>query len=164
MNEQERAQRNVERLAEMYPSCALRVRAVLDDLEMQGLRPRIQAAWRSPADQLVAYRGGFSKLRFGFHNVTGVSGLPEALAADVLDDDAPTLPSSAYLLQLAAAAEKHGLRSGIRWGLPPALALAIDTAIRSEDWQASVKVGWDPTHIETTGVTVAQARLGQRPA
>lgn len=164
MTEQERLQRNAERLTELYPSFAMQVSAVIAELEARGLHPRIQDAWRSPDAQLQAYRNGFSRLRFGFHNVTSIDGKPQALAADVLDNDAPLNPSSAYLLQLAAVTQQHGLRSGIRWGLPAPLAAAIDRAIANQDWHSPVKIGWDPTHIETESVSVAEARLGQRPA
>ena len=163
MIEQERIQRNSERLLELNALFAVRVKSVLDGLKARGFRPRIQDAWRSPAAQIQAYLSGHSKLRFGFHNVTDVGGKPAALAADILDDDAPTAPAHAYLLQLAALAEQAGLHSGIRWGLPLAFARAIDTAIAAQDWEASVKIGWDPTHVETRAITVAQARAGQRP-
>ncbi len=163
MTDQERLQRNTERLQELDPLFAIRVKSVLDGLEARALRPRIQDAWRSPAAQMQAYLGGFSRLRFGFHNVTNADGKPAALAADILDDDAPTAPASFFLLQLAALAEQAGLRSGIRWGLLLTFARAIDRAIAAQDWHAGVKIGWDPTHIETQAVTVAQARSGQRP-
>jgi hypothetical protein len=41
---------------------------------------------------------------------------------------------------------------------------AIDDAIAAEDWTAQVKIGWDPLHVEPTGITVAEAKAGQRPA
>ena len=133
-------------------------------LEAQGLRPRIQDAWRSPADQLEAFNSGHSKLRFGFHNVTSASGAPEALAVDLLDDNAPLNAGKPFMLRLAAAAEAEGLATGLRWGLPASLRNAIDAAIEAQDWKAKVKVGWDPLHVEPTGITVQQARQGQRPA
>jgi HD-like signal output (HDOD) protein len=52
--------------------------------------------------------------------------------------------------------------TGIRWGLPKALAAAID-AIAAMDWKRAVKVGWDPTHVEPTGLTPSEARAGERP-
>ncbi len=81
----------------------------------------------------------------------------------MLDDDHPTNPGSGYLLHLAAAAQKQGLVTGIRWGLPERLRDAIDTAIVNQDWTAPVKIGWDPTHIQPTGITPKQAEEGQRP-
>ena len=75
----------------------------------------------------------------------------------------PTAPGRSYLLKLAAAAERQKLVTGIRWGLPAGLREAIDAAIAAQDWNAPVKLGWDPTHVEPTGITVAQARGGARP-
>ena len=140
------------------------MRKVIRTLEADGIRPRIQDAWRSVADQKKAYDSGHSKLLFGFHNVTGAGGRPEALAADLLDDNSPLRPGKSYLLRLAAAAEQAGLITGIRWDVPKQLVVGIDRAIATKDWNANVKIGWDPTHVEPRDVTVAQARAGRRPA
>src|SRR5262245_34252500 len=121
MNERQRKQRNTDRLAELFPTFRTRVAAVIADLESQGLRPRIQDAWRSPQDQLVAFNTGHSKLKFGFHNVTGSNGAKESLAVDLLDDDHAAHEGREYLLRLAAAAEKQEVVTGIRWGLPAKL-------------------------------------------
>ena len=164
MTEEQRNQRNADRLAELYPSFREKIRAVLADLESRGFRPRIQDAWRSPKDQLQAFQSGHSKLKFGFHNVTASDGTKESLAADVLDDDHPAHEGPEYLLRLAAAAEKQGLTTGIRWGLPQKLRAAIDDALAKGQWKAPVKIGWDPAHVEPTGMTAAQAKAGQRPS
>ena len=163
MDEAARQQRNTQKLGELYPVFRTRVAGLIQDLESGGIRPRIQDAWRSPAEQLVAFQSGHSKLKYGFHNVTGSDGSKESLAVDLLDDDNPLNPSWAYLLQVAAAAEAQGLTSGIRWGLPPALAAAIDAALAAKDWQRPVKVGWDPTHVQPVGLTASEAKAGERP-
>jgi hypothetical protein len=163
MEEAAREARNAQRLLTLYPTFAARLVRVIKRLERAGLRPRIQDAWRSPADQLVAFNSGHSKLRFGFHNVTSDDGRPEALAVDLLDDDAPISPGRAYVLQLAAAAEAEGLTTGVRWGVPAAMRRAIDNAIASKDWKASVKIGWDPLHVEPIGISVKEAKLKKRP-
>jgi len=164
MNEQKRKDRNAERVAELWPSFGKKINAVIAAMEAQGLRPRIQDGYRSPADQLKAFNTGHSKLKFGFHNVTGADGKKESLAVDMLDDDHAAREGSEYLLHLAAAAEKQGLVTGIRWGLPAKLAKAINDAIAAKDWKADVKVGWDPSHIEPTGIKPQQAKAGKRPA
>lgn len=164
MKEADRKKRNDARLLELYPTFRARLERVIVALESKGIRPRIQDAWRSPADQEKAFNSGHSKLKFGFHNVTATDGTPEALAVDLLDDDSPLNPSKNYLLHLAAAAEAAGLITGIRWGVPKKLIGAIDIAIASQDWDANVKIGWDPTHIQPTDITVAQAAAGERPA
>jgi hypothetical protein len=163
MKEADRKKRNETRFLELYPTFRGRIEKVIVALESKEIRPRIQDAWRSPADQEKAFRSGHSKLLFGFHNVTASNGTPEALAVDLLDDDSPLSPSKNYLLQLAAAAEAEGLITGIRWGVPQKLAGAIDAAIASQDWDVNVKVGWDPTHVQPTDVTVAEAKAGKRP-
>ncbi len=163
MDETARQARNVQRLTELYPSFAARIASIISQLEAAGFRPRIQDAWRSPEQQLEAYRKGNSKLRFGFHNVTGAGGKPEALAVDLLDDDFPLNPRKEYLLRLAAAAAKVKCITGIAWGLPIALQSAVLTAVETRHWTAQVKVGWDPTHVEPADVTVQEAALGVRP-
>ena len=77
--------------------------SVIEALEGQNIRPRIQQAWRSPAEQLEAFNSGHSKLKFGYHNATGKNGEKEALAVDLLDDDAPLNPSVRYLLAVFRA-------------------------------------------------------------
>ena len=164
MKEDARKARNAQRMIELFPTYAARLKRVIKRLEDAGLRPRIQDAWRSPEDQLKAYNSGNSKLKYGYHNVTGANGRKEALAVDLLDDDFPTNSRKSYLLQLAAAAAAEGLNTGIRWGVPDNLIGAIDQAIAAKNWKANVHIGWDPTHTETTGVTVDQAENGKRPA
>ena len=163
MKEADRKARNAERLRSLYPTFANRLVRVIGRLEKVGLRPRIQDAWRSPEEQRKAYESGHSKLLFGFHNVTGPVGEPQALAVDLLDDEAPLSVRVSYVLQLVAAAEAEGLTTGARWGLPIRLRSAIDAAIAAGNWDAKVKVGWDPMHVEATGLTVAEARTGKRP-
>lgn len=158
MEEQDRRKRNAGRLTELDPAFRRKVERVIATLEGNRLRPRIQAAWRSEADQLKAFDSGQSKLIFGFHNITGPDGTPRALAVDMLDDDSPLASRPAYLLQLAAAAQAQGLVTGIRWKLPPRLANDIDEAIAACDWNARVKIGWDPTHVEPVGITPGLAR------
>jgi len=150
-------------MTELWPSFAKKIKAVIETLEAKGLRPRIQEAWRSEADQLIDFKKGTSKLKFGFHNVTGANGKKESLAVDMLDDNHPTNIGTEYLLHLAAAAESQGLVTGIRWGLPNKLRMAIDNAIAEGDWKATVKIGWDPTHVEPTGITPDEAKAGERP-
>lgn len=166
MTDSQRRARNAQRLVECYPAFAGRVRLVIADLESAGFRPRIQCSWRSPADQATAYASGHSKVRYGCHNVTGPEPpYPrESLAVDLLDDRSPLAPSREYLLRLAGVAQRYGLVTGIRWGLPPSMADAIDAAIALAAWQTPVKVGWDPTHVEPADrPTFAEIRSGWRP-
>ncbi len=163
MKESARLERNTTRLKELNPVFARRIAAIISRLEAAGLRPRIQCAWRNPADQLAAYQAGTSKLKLGFHNLTRSDGGADSLAVDLLDDDHPAHEGCAYLLQLAAAAEDQRCVTGIRWGVPAGLASGIDAAIAAGDWEAPVKIGWDPAHVEPADVTLAEAKAGRRP-
>ena len=163
MDEAARLERNQQRLTECYGPYALKVRGVLDALEAQQFRPRIQDAYRSEADQLIAFNTGHSKVKFGFHNIMGASSTKEALACDVLDDDSPLAPGTRYLLALALAARANELETGILWGLPPALTTGVEAALAIGDLSAPVKVGWDPTHVQVVRMTAVACKGGARP-
>jgi hypothetical protein len=163
MQEQQRLERNANRLTECYEVFAEALKGVIEDMQRLGFRPRIQEAWRSPEAQLEAVNNGTSELRFGFHNVTGADGRKEALAVDLLDDDAPLEPSRRYVLTLAAVARDHGLETGILWGLQRATRDRLERAIQERDFDTPGKIGWDPCHVQVTGMTPVQARQGQRP-
>ena len=164
MEETARKQRNKQRLTECFPAFAKRVEAVLKDMEDQGFRPRIQDAHRTIADQEKAFKNGFAKVRFGFHNVTGADGKSEALAVDILDDNKPLNPTRKYMILLAASAQAHGLRSGIFFSLPQSLRKGLRKAIEDRNFNASVKIGFDPTHVEVDGISIAEAKAGKRPS
>lgn len=163
MDETQRKARNTQRLQECYPAFGNRVSELIGELEDRGFRPRIQEAWRSPEQQLEYFRKGTSKVKFGYHNVTGPGGTKEALACDVLDDDNPLSPSTRYLLALAIASQGQGLSTGIRWGLGTSQAAKVDAAVRAGQLEAAVAVGWDPAHVEVSGISIRDAASGIRP-
>lgn len=164
MKEPDRIARNKARLAECYPAFRAKVERVIALMEELGFRPRIQDGWRSPADQLKAYTTGHSKLRYGFHNVTSATGKPESLAVDMLDDNSPLASRLNYLVALAAvAARVGGIQTGILWGLPAHLRIAVNKAVATSVYDPRLKLGWDPTHLEPLGLTVSEARAGKRP-
>ena len=96
--------------------------------------------------------------------MTGVGGTKESLACDVLDDDNPLAPRTRYLLALAIACRAQGLETGLLWGLPANLRDGVEAALAAKDIEAQVKLGWDPTHAQATGLTPAEAKAGSRPA
>ena len=163
MNEADRKQNNRNKLLELHPAFRAQIEAALKDMEQAGYRPRVQTAWRSPAEQLEAYQKGTSNVQFGFHNITGAGGSKESLAADILDDDHPTLAEIPFALRLAAAAEAWELTTGIRWNLKDEDSVLIDIALLNKNWDAKVRLGWDPLHVEPTGITIQEARSGKRP-
>lgn len=164
MLESQRLANNEAKLAELYPAMRVRVEAVLKELEEAGYRPRIYQAWRSADQQMEAFRQGVSQVMYGFHNVTASNGKKEALAVDILDDDHPLTAPRHYMLRLAAASEKNGLITGIRWGLPDSYVKKIDDALATQNWSATFNAGWDPVHVEVTGITIYEAKGGKRPA
>src|SRR6185436_11365001 len=163
MTDDARLDLNRRHLVQCHPAFRHRLSLVIARLQVLGERPRIHQAWRSPDEQMAAFNSGHSKLKWGFHNATAEDGTPEALAADVLDDDHPLNPPRAYLFALARESRAVGLNTGIDWGLPTAIKVALAKAlIHDVTWDG--KIGWDACHVEATGITVAQARAGIRPA
>jgi len=163
MTDAARRDRNAARLKECYPTFRDRIALLIQRMEMRGYRPRIQTAARSPEEQLDAYRRGTTQLKFGFHNVVGKNGRPEALAVDILDDDHPLNPDKMYLVCLAAEARRVGCTTGIAWGLPDEFKAKLEHAISTNDGPYDGKIGWDPTHVEPMNLTIARARSGERP-
>jgi len=166
MNEMDRLRRNAERLKECHPWFRGRVHDLILDLEHVGLRPRIQCAWRSPAAQEAAVTLGNSQVLYGYHNVTEPDGARSSFAVDLLDDNNPLDPPKSYPLQLAWYAERRGLVTLIRWGLSPDERAALDSAIRMRHWNADVRIGKDPCHVQPgvgAGFAIDQLREGWRP-
>ncbi|MDB5372419.1 MAG: hypothetical protein JWP04_1061 [Belnapia sp.] len=161
MDEPKRLARNQQRLAECHPRFAVRLQRAIAMLEKRGFRPRIQEAWRSKADQQIAFDTGHSKLQFGYHNGTGPNGEKLSLAVDLLEDDDPLDPPIRYVLALAIDAGKAGLGTGALWarkGAPP--LTGAKKAIETGNIEAKVNVGWDPCHVEVVGVSLDKARAG----
>lgn len=165
MIEADRLDRNAKMLLQCYPAFQSRLAAVLWDLQGEGYRPRIQCAWRSMEDQMAAFQAGHSKLRFGFHNVTNaVTGVPEALAADVLDDNAPLAPGLAFIFALGGLSVAHGLMTGVLWGLDEEMAAGTSRAIlERHEGIRPAKIGWDPCHVQVVGMSARAAKMGSRP-
>lgn len=163
MTDHERQHYNTVCLQELFPTFRDRVLGIIDFLEDQGLRPRIREAWRSREEQMRRFKAGDSRIKFGLHNLTGKNGTKEALAAHLLDDDAPDAPSSRFLLMLAAAARRNGCRTGILTDLPEDAQAEIVAALDRSNFDAPVRVGRAPSYIAPLGITVPEARHGKRP-
>ena len=163
MLESERIAYNKNKLQEFYPFFRTRIEAVLKEMEKAGYRPRVQVAWRSVADQLEAYKRGTTRVQFGFHNISGTSGAKESLAADIWDDDRLEQVKVDFMLHLAAAVAANGMTTGIRWDLADEDSKLIDLALKHQIWDAKLRVGWDPLHVEPVGLTIDDAKNGKRP-
>lgn len=150
-------------LRECHGVFAVRLSTLISRMQALGYRPRIQQAWRSPMVELAAFKSGRSKVRWGFHCASSLEGKPEALAADVLDDDYPVAPRRDYLLRLAAIGALLHVRTGIEWGLSVPDRMRLTASIARGNWEYDGDVGWDPCHVEVADLSIASARRGARP-
>lgn len=164
MTDAERHERNEKLLGQCHPGFARPLRATLLDVESVSRRPRIDNAWRSPAEQLAKYKANLSHIRYGFHCATGPTGKPESLAVDLVDEDHPLDPPLSFALVLLWAARRHGLTTGLLFGLPANLQRPLIAAADERRFSFVTKViGWDRMHVEITSLTVAQVKGGMRP-
>ncbi|HVP38573.1 MAG TPA: hypothetical protein VMS93_05245 [Candidatus Saccharimonadales bacterium] len=161
--EVQRGPRDRDKLARLHPVFAQRILAILSDLEAVGLRLSVKEGWRSPEEQLKGYKAGLRLRSFSYHNLTGERGQPEALAADLVDPANPSALNVPAALMLAYAAKNHGCTTGVTWGLPARLADAVRAAVASGEWNAPVRLGWSPFHVQPADVSLAAARAGKRP-
>jgi len=155
---------NKARLSELYSGFVPLVEAILLDLKQYN--PRIVCAYRSPEEQLRAYRSGHSKLKFGLHNVTGKNGKKESLAVDIIPlVDGYSAPTS-FWLKLASSALVHNCESGVLWtGTNILVKHRILQAIKARDFTGyKGKLGWDCSHVQWSGgLTIKQIQKGIRP-
>jgi hypothetical protein len=49
------------------------------------------------------------------------------------------------------------------WGLSAKEAARTQAAVHNRNWDAQACIGWDPCHVQVVGITIAQARRGERP-
>ena len=163
MDETTRKRLNVERLRLIDPTIRQNVKAVLADLERKGLRPVIHSeVWRSPAEQLEKFKKGLSQVRWGFHCATTKTGKPDSLAADIVDANKAWNVNRDWWLHVGAAAQRRGLNWGGYFGLNKNLRGGLRDVLERKQFQANPKIGWDPAHVETARVTIAQAKAGKR--
>jgi hypothetical protein len=53
-------------------------------------------------------------------------------------------------------------RRGGFFGLPANMKAALRSQLEHEDWRTTAKLGWDVAHVETTRVSIAEAKAGKR--
>ena len=121
---------------------------VLPDLRGKGWEPVIAEAWRDPEIQLLKFRQKRSKVMWGFHCATAQDGKADALACDIVDHRwfwrMPLVKRLLFRKHLMSSCKAHGLTSGAQWvkSFPP-----------YGDW----------AHVEAAGITIAEAKAGERP-
>jgi len=148
-------------LAQVHPALRPRIQLILQSLQVRGCSPRIREAWRSQNDQARLYASGQSNVTWSFHNAQDRDGKPEALAVDIVEDGAD---SPAFPLMLAAAVRAEDLCWGGVWGLTKRQREIVWAAVDARAWDACVRLGTDPQHVEINGITLIQARSGERPS
>ena len=136
MKDQARNERNEEMLDQLHKPIRGKFARVLAYLEGAGFKPRIQEAWRSPENQMKAFKSGRSKVTWGYHCAVTANGDPDALAADILDDEQPFRPSSKYVEALRSGAKGQGLEAPF---------------------------DWDKCHVQVTKPSILDAKRGVRP-
>jgi hypothetical protein len=148
---------NADGLMDCDVAFAAKAKSVIHDLEAQGFRPWIRGSWRSVEAQEQAFNSSRSELRLGFHNITGPRGERRGFAMDVIEDQDSKNTSAKYAISLALAARKYGLATGILWGLNSQERAAVGMAIETQRFDKSIKLGWDPCHLEPQGLTLTDA-------
>jgi len=163
MTDLDRTERNRRLIQLAHPVFRTALAQVLASMQAQGWRPRLQCVWRSPDEEAEAHAAGHSQVAWGFHNATTPDGHPDALAADVLDDDAPLQIRRAYVWALAKAAHRFGLETGITFGLPANMKQALRDALAAGDLAYGGPIGWDADHVQVAGISITEAKAGARP-
>jgi hypothetical protein len=171
MTEETRKKLNAERLKLVDVSIRKKVASCLATLEHYGHRPLIAPeVWRDPATQMSMYRRGVSKVKWGFHCATDAKGKPASLAADIVDAEKMWDAPRSFWLTLGYAAHAQGLGWGGQFDLTAPMKKAL---LEAFDWvrhqvdhpnlvAPNPKIGWDPAHVQTAAVSIAEARAGKR--
>ncbi len=165
MNRADRQFQNYRMLERVHFNLRHKVAMIVLDLEGHGCHPLIDAGvYRSPAEQLKKFQEGNSKVRYSYHNVTGRSGTPESLAADITDAELRWNSPLSFWLRLASSAQAHQMTSGIYWGLNASRRSELRAIIARRTWNpGNVSIGWDPAHVQVTGISLFAAKRGKRP-
>ncbi len=163
--EAERTRLNGLRLRLVATTLRPRIADLLHRLEVRGYRPLIaEDVWRSPERQRELHREGRSKVAWSFHCATNPDGTPGSLAVDIVDAGLGWDAGRAFWIALGAAARTEGLNWGGYFGLhaEPALKARLDQALRELDADPSIKLGWDPAHVEARDLSLSEAWAGTR--
>ena len=166
MTIRDRATRNSIKISELHPSFAVKVRAILRDLEGKGWSPVIVCGWRSEEEQLRLYKQKRTKIKYGFHNITGKNGKPESFAVDIIDANLGYKAPNAFWLMLASSALAHGCETGVLWtGANILLRKRIADAIKERKfYEYKGPLGWDPSHVQMfPSSKLADLKKGWRP-
>lgn len=144
-------------------SIRTKVAEVLVELESLGERPLIHhEIWRTPDEQVAIYHRGDSQVTWSYHCATDPDGSPASLAADIVDAERDERAAHRFWMKLGHCALKRDMEWGGLWGLPDEQRQQIRNLVGSCQWDAVIELGWDKPHIQTTEVTLAEAKAGKR--
>lgn len=105
--------------------------------------------WRTVETQAEKVAGGNSKTIRSAHTRTLPDGAPASRAMDVVDARLWWNAPPRFWKVLGRAALCRGLIWGGLFGLPNAVAMAVqDRLLGCGDFEAVTKLGWDPAHVE----------------
>lgn len=161
MKDVDRIARNSAELGLIHPLYRTPFAALVVNMTQIG-RPRLQETWRSPVLQAQKFKDGLSSLSNGGPHTHVLGAAHASLATHVLDDDNPLAPSNEWMVDLALAARKVGLVTGLFWakrntdkymapGRPHrrALEAALVAGDRAELLRlVGIARGFDPLHVE----------------
>ena len=163
MDEKKRIDFNTQRLTMIDLSIRSKVAEVLQELEELGERPLIHhELFRTQEEQIAIFHRGDSQVTWSYHCATDKDGNPATLAADIVDANYDEGASHQFWMKLGHCAMKRDLEWGGLWGLPQDQRQNIRDLTADCKWDADVELGWDKPHIQTTEVTLAEAKAGKR--
>lgn len=129
---------------------ALTIRRRLRALGWTPCIPR-GSGWRSRTEQALKVAAGYSKTFRSKHCRTDAAGGRAARAVDIVPAYWGWEPPKAYWYLLGWLAEEEGLRWGGYWGLNPGERARLQKVIHEREQEQifySVRLGWDPAHVE----------------
>lgn len=163
MHERDRRFINEHRLLMIDSSIRTKVSEVISELEELGERPIIHhELWRTPDEQVAIFHRGDSQVTWSYHCATDPDGHPASLAADIVDADCDEAATHQFWMKLGHCALKRDMEWGGLWGLPEEQRQQIRELVHDRQWDYEIELGWDKPHIQTTEVTLAEARAGKR--
>lgn len=125
----------------LKPAFREKVERILHDMEKHlGYRCYVASGKRTPEQQAKLVAQGRSKTLRSKH-LTG-------RAADIVPYSEKWNARQAYWMRLGYLAYREGLRWGGEFGLPAPMREALRKACEKKKWDADVKIGWDPAHVE----------------
>ena len=141
------------------------VQPIMKKLEAKGYQPMLGSAYRSPKSQLEKIKTGKSKTKtvLGYHVALDEQGNKAALAVDLVDkrygwgssEKGTKEKAYEFFAALGEICKSADFSSKVKWG--------GDWEVKDRKVGSKVfKIGWDPAHIQTRRMTMAQSATRTR--